>query len=163
MIWIDLAIAGLVGLSSIVGTIKGYSQQAFSLLVTFIALVVGLDFSHELAYLLPASIKDPAAKLATAFIALYALTLTLGVTVRLLLGSLLKSTRLNLLDRLGGTFLGLLRGGVWVIASVILAGLSVLPQSPSWKKAQFLPPFQTTAIWLKEHIPSDLLETIRYR
>lgn len=163
MIWIDLAIAGLVALSSIVGTIKGYSQQAFSLLVAFIALIVGLDFSRELAHLLPASIKDPAAKLAIAFIALYALTLILGVAVRLLLGSLLKSTQLNMLDRMGGTFLGLLRGGIWVIASVILAGLSVLPQSPSWKKAQLLPPFQTTAIWLKEHIPSDLLETIRYR
>jgi membrane protein required for colicin V production len=163
MIWIDLTIAGLFTFSSIVGAVKGYSQQAFSLLVAFVALIVSLHFSRELAYLLPASIKDPAAKLASAFVALFALTQLLGVAVRLVLGPLLKSTQLSLFDRLGGTILGVFRGGIWVVAAVILAGLSVLPQSPSWKKAYLLPPFQTTAIWLKEHIPSDLLETIRYR
>jgi membrane protein required for colicin V production len=56
-----------------------------------------------------------------------------------------------------------LRGGLWATIIVILAGLSVLPQSPWWHRTQFVPPFQTLALWLKDHLPSVLLENIHYR
>lgn len=163
MIWIDYTIIGLGVISSTVGLFKGYSQLAFSLLSAFVALWVGIGFSRELAYWLPASIKDPALKLATAFIALYLLTVLLGEIIRLLMGRMLKPSPSNWLDRLGGLLLGLLRGGIWVTAMVILAGLSVLPQAPWWHQAKLLPPFQTTAVWLQDHIPSALLENIHYR
>ncbi len=163
MIWIDYAIAGAVGTASVIGTVKGYNQQTFALLVAFIALMVGLGFSRDLAYFLPPSIKDSSAKLATAFVALYALTSVVGAVIRLLLGKLLKSTRPAPLERIGGLGLGILRGGIWATAIIILAGLSVLPHSPWWNQTKLVPPFQTIALWLKEHIPSGLLEKINYR
>ncbi|MFZ2449897.1 MAG: colicin V production CvpA [Methylobacter sp.] len=163
MIWIDYAIAGMVAISSTVGAVKGCSRQAFSLICEFAALFVGLGFSRELAYFLPIPTQDPHARLAIAFITLYLLTFSLGRIVRLLLGTLLKSTQLTLVDRSGGILLGMMLGCIWVTAIVILAGLSVLPHSPWWHKANLLPPFQTTALWLQAHFPSDLLENIRYR
>lgn len=81
----------------------------------------------------------------------------------MLLGNLLKSTPLTLVDRSGGMVLGMMLGCIWVTAIVIMAGLSVLPHSPWWHKANLLPPFQTIALWLQAHFPSDLLENIRYR
>ncbi|ASF46197.1 CvpA family protein [Methylovulum psychrotolerans] len=163
MIWLDYAIAGVVSVASVIGTLKGYNQQAFSLVAACLALLVGLGFSHDLAYLFPPAFKDPAAKLAAAFIALYALTVFIAAIIRLLLGNVLKSTPPKLLHRFGGLCLGLLRGGLWATIIVILAGLSVLPQSPWWHRTQFVPPFQTLALWLKDHLPSVLLENIHYR
>lgn len=155
--------AGLVAITAIVGAIRGYSQQAFFLLCGFIALFVGLGFSREMAFFLPPSIKGNAARLAVAFIALYLITVLLGRVIRFLLGKLLKNSQLTLLDRFGGMFLGMVQACVLLTAIVILAGLSDLPHSPWWKEAKFLPPFQTIALWLQGHVPSDLLDTVHYR
>lgn len=163
MIWVDYTIAGMVTISSGIGLYRGYKHQAFSVLCELVGLMVGLGFSRELSYLIPLSIKDPQAKLAIAFISLYFLTMLLGKAIRMVLGELLNTSKLTLLDRSGGFIMGLLLGGIWITALVILAGLSVLPHSPWWPNAKLLPLFQTIAIWLKAHFPSYLLENTHYR
>jgi membrane protein required for colicin V production len=162
MLWIDYAIVGLVCLGLAAGAITGLSLQVFSLLCWIVASAVGFGFSHELAFFLKPSVTDPAARLAAAFVLLNLLTVFLGIVISLLLGGWLKHRQLTLFDRLGGLILGAVHGGVWVTLIVILAGLSVLPHSPWWQKAQLLSPFQAIALWLHEHFPADVLENIRY-
>jgi len=155
--------AGVVAITAIVGAIRGYSQQAFFLLCGIIALFIGLSFSRELAYFLPPSIKGNALRLACGFMVLFLITVILGRIIRYLLGKLLKNSQLTLLERFGGMLLGVMQGSIWLTAIVILAGLSDLPHSPWWKEAKILPAFQIIALWLKDHVPSDLLDTVHYR
>jgi membrane protein required for colicin V production len=50
-----------------------------------------------------------------------------------------------------------------VLVLVMLAGLTSLPNDPWWKVSKLLPPFQISAIWSRNHIPSGLAEYINYR
>lgn len=163
MIWIDYALSALLALSAFLGALRGYKLQFFFLVCGLAALLVGLGFSRDLAYFLPSSIKDPNARLAVAFVCLYVMTTLLGRVIQIVLGNILNGAALGWPDRIGGLALGLLQGGLWLTAIVILAGLSVLPASPWWPKATLLPPFQTIALWFQKHVPSDLLDTIHYR
>lgn len=163
MIWIDYVLTGLIALSAIAGLLTGIKQQSFSLGCWLIAAGVGFGFSREFTFLLPVSITDPAARLAAGFVVLCVATVLLGAIIGKLLGEVIISTRLTLLDRLGGIILGITHGGLWITLIVIVAGLSVLPYSPWWHKAKLLPPFQTIALWLHQHFPSYLLENIHYR
>lgn len=162
MIWIDYAIVGVLVVGATIGLARGMARQLFFLLATLCGLLVGLWFSREFSHLLPASIKDPNARLAVALLGLNFITALLGRTILLLLGDEIKRHGLTLAERAVGSLLGLLQAGLWLTLLMILAGLSLLPQSPWWHKAKCLPPIESVAIWLKAHIPSSLLDAVHY-
>lgn len=163
MIWIDFAIIGLLSLALIMGLLKGLGRQAFSLVCWLLAVWVGLNFSQGFSFFLKAMISDPAAKMALSFVALCLITLMVGGLIRLLLGELVKKSNMNINDRLGGVLFGAAHGMVYVTILVMLAGLSVLPHSPWWKESKLIPPFQAIALWLREHVPSELTKNVHYR
>lgn len=163
MIWIDFAIAGLLCLALIMGLLKGFSRQAFSLVCWLLAVWVGLSFSLGFSSFLKSTITDPAARMAISFVALCLITLMVGGLIRLLLGELVKKSNLNINDRLGGVLFGAAHGMVFVTILVMLAGLSVLPHSPWWKESKLIPPFQAITLWLRDHIPSELTKNVHYR
>ena len=162
MIWVDFTIIGLVGMALIVGVLKGFSQQSFSLICWLVAILVALTFSHEFSLFLKSSITDRAAKMAASFTLLCFITLLVGGLVRLLLGEKIKKSSLSIFDRLGGMVLGVAHGMVFVTVIIFLSGLSVLPASPWWKQSKLIPFFQAPAIWLRDYIPSDFSKQIQY-
>lgn len=163
MIWIDYAILGLVSISAIIGLIRGFIKEAFALLTWVVAIGVGLHYSRDFAVLLQNQISYPSARIATAFILLFVMTLILGGLISFILNHLIEKTGLSGTDRLVGMVFGIARGAVLVALMVMLAGVTPLPEDPWWKQSTLIPPFQSLAIWLKDHIPSDLAGYIHYR
>ncbi|MDO9104665.1 MAG: CvpA family protein [Methylovulum sp.] len=163
MIWVDFAIIGMQCMTLTAGLIKGVSQQAYSLMWWLLAVAVGLNFSPEFAMFLKASINDPAARMAAAFVALCLITLMVGGLIRVLLGGLIKKSGLTLVERLAGLVFGAAHGVIWVAVLVMLAGLSVLPQSPWWKKSKLIPPFQSIVVGLHNRLPSELTKNVNFR
>jgi membrane protein required for colicin V production len=108
-------------------------------------------------------ISYPSARIATAFGILFFMTLILGGLISFILNHLIEKTGLTGTDRLLGLLFGVLRGAVLVSIMVMLAGVSPLPEDPWWKQSLLIPPFQSLAVWLKDHIPSDLAGYIHYR
>lgn len=162
MIWVDYIITGLLALSVIVGIFKGFAKQAYSLLAWCSAIVVGIFFSHDFTWLIQGYISDPLARLAAAFAALNLITLIVTGLVGILLGIVLTSKRLSVLDRLGGMVLGAAHGALFMIIALLLTGLSALPKSPWWQQSKLIPPFQTASAWLSLHLPSDFTKKIHY-
>lgn len=163
MIWIDFAIIGLLCLTLIAGLLKGFSQQAFSLMCWLLAISVGLSFSSEFSMFLRSTISDPLAQMAASFVALCLITLTVGGLIRILLGELVKKSGLTTAERLGGMVIGAAHGTLFVVVLVMLAGLSVLPHSPWWKQSKLIPPFQVIVVGLHNHMPSELTKNVHYR
>ncbi|MDP2902795.1 MAG: CvpA family protein [Methylovulum sp.] len=163
MIWIDFAIIGVQCITLTAGLLKGFSQQAYSLLCWLLAVAVGLNFSHEFSMFLKSTINDPSALLAASFSALCLITLIVGGLIRLLLGELIKKSGLTLAERLGGMVFGIAHGVLFAAVLVMLAGLSVLPHSPWWKKSKLIPPFQAMVLGIHAHLPSKLTENVHYR
>jgi membrane protein required for colicin V production len=80
-----------------------------------------------------------------------------------LVSLLTKNTKLTFMGRLGGMVLGGVRGAILVTVVVILAGLTPLPKDSWWTESTVLPPFQILAVWLRDHISSDMAKYINYR
>jgi len=163
MIWIDFAIIGLQCITLIAGLLKGFSQQAYSLMCWLLAVSVGLNFSPEFSMFLKSTISDSSAQMAASFAALCLITLTVGGLIRILLGELIKKSKLTVAERLGGMVVGIAHGMIFVAVLVMLAGLSVLPHSPWWKKSKLIPPFQSIVLGLHDRIPSELTKNVHYR
>lgn len=163
MIWIDFAIIGLQCMALIAGLLKGFSQQAFSLICWLLAVSVGLSFGPEFSMFLKSTIAEPSAQMAASFAALCLITLIVGGLIRMLLGELIKKSGLTVAERLGGMILGIAHGMLFVAVMVMLAGLSVLPHSPWWKKSKLIPPFQAIVVGLHDHMPSELTKNVHYR
>lgn len=162
MIWIDYTIIGLILISSIIGLMRGFIKEAFSLFIWMVAIWVGLTFSRECSVLLEDVISYPSARIASAFALLFIVTLILGALISFLLGELVKKTGLTGSDRFAGMIFGVARGLVVVSIVVMLAGLTPLPEDSWWKESTLIPPFQSLAIWLRDHTPSGLTAYVNY-
>ncbi|MDD5268208.1 MAG: CvpA family protein [Methylococcales bacterium] len=163
MIWIDYVIIGLISIGLIKGMLRGFSLELYSLLLWILATGVGLILSRGFSVFLEASINDSVPKIAASFALLFLLTLIVGVVIRMILGESIKTDNLTFSDYLGGMIFGIAHGMLLVVILVMLAGLTALPDDLWWKDSKLLPPYQTGAIWLRDHIPSGLAEYIHYR
>jgi membrane protein required for colicin V production len=163
LIWIDYGILGLVALSAVVGLLRGFIREAFSLLVWILAVWVGLTFSHDFAPLLEKQIPVPSVRIAAAFAALFILTLLVGGLVSYLLTQLVQLTGFTGTDRMLGLLFGVARGALLVSVLVLLAGITPLPNDPWWKESVLIPPFQKLALWLREQLPAGLAGDVIYR
>ncbi len=162
-VWIDYAIAGIIAISAVAGLMRGFIKEAFALLTWIVAVWVGMQYSRDLSPILQHTISYPSARIAVAFAILFFATLILGGLINFLLSQLVEKTGLTGSDRLVGMGFGIVRGAVLVAVLVMLAGLTPLPEDPWWKQSSLIPPFQSLAVWLKDHIPSSLAGHINYR
>jgi membrane protein required for colicin V production len=162
-VWVDYTIAGVTLLSAVMGFLRGIVKEVYALFVWGLAFWVGSHYSHELSALFQNSVSNPGVRVSLAFILLFIMTLILGGVISLLLSYLLHKTGLSGTDRILGFGFGLLRGYVLVAVLIILAGFTALPQEPWWKQSKLLPPVQSFAVWLKEHIPSNVADYIKFR
>lgn len=162
MIWIDYAIIALICISSIIGLFRGFVKEAFSLLLWVVAILVGLNFGREFSTFLEDVISYPSARLAAAFLLLFFITLILGSVISFLLGQLIDKTGLTGSDRFAGMIFGIVRGAVVVSLVIMMAGLTPLPEDPWWRESTLIPPFQSLAVWLKDHMPTGLAGYFNY-
>jgi len=163
MIWVDYAVSFLIAVSALIGLLRGFVKEAFSLFAWVVAIWVGMYYSRDFALLLQDTITHSTARIAAAFGLLFFITLTLGALIRFILSKLIETTGLTGSDRILGMLFGIARGAVLIALIVMLVGMTPLPKDPWWKQSQLIPPFQAFAIWLKDHIPSDLTGYIHYR
>ncbi len=163
MIWIDFTLIGLIFVSFVIGLVRGFTKEVFSLAFWILASWVSLSFSPEFSVFLESTISHPSARMLASFVALFAITLSLGGLIGFLLSVLEKKTGLTFMDRFGGMVFGVVRGMIVVTVVVILAGLTPLPKDSWWTESTLIPPFQLLAIWLRDHFSSGLAEYISYR
>lgn len=161
-IWVDYCILGLVGLSALIGLVRGLVREVFSLALWAVAGWLALNYNHEVSIYLEKLIPLPSARMAVAFLLIFIGILMAGGLVLFLLGKLISSTGLGGTDHLGGLLFGVARGGLIAAILVMLAGVSTLPQDPWWKQSKLIPPFQALAVWLKEQIPSGLVAQVKF-
>ncbi|WP_459992199.1 CvpA family protein [Methylosoma difficile] len=156
LIWIDYTIIVLIAIYALSGLLRGFGLVCFSVVCWLIAIMVGLFFCGDCAFVLTPHISNPSARIAAAFVLLFLCSLIVGLVVRLLLGEWINNLQPSFLSRIGGLLLGIGHGLVAVNLVIVLAGLSALPSSPWWGNSKLIPPFQAVAIWLNNNFPSEL-------
>jgi len=161
MIWIDYVILGIIGLSSIISLVRGFVNEALSLVAWVLAFWVAWTFFRELSVHLN-WFTVPSVRLGSAFLMLFLATLLVGALVNFLISQLVAKTGLSGTDRMLGILFGAARGAILVAILVLLAGLTPLPNDPWWAQSQLIVYFQELAVWLKDLLPDDIGEKFNF-
>lgn len=164
--WIDLAIATILVISILLGLWRGVVTEVLSLLSWVAAFLAarlwGSSFAHALTqWSLPP--EDPLLRMALAFVLVFVFTLVLFALLNKLITQLLRAVGLGSLDRLLGGVFGGARGLIILWLIVLAAGLTELPQHPTWREARLTAPLETAVIAGKPWLPRALAQKIRYR
>jgi membrane protein required for colicin V production len=162
MTLLDGFVLGVMVLSTVVGLVRGLVREAVSLVGWVVAFFLARWAATPLAEYLPHSWSPPTLRWIVAFLVLYVLLLILLALGARLLAGLLKRIGLGTLDRgLGGLF-GLMRGLLIITIAALLAGLTDLPKSPSWKEAWLAEEVEVLGHLGRLFLPEKWAEHIRY-
>lgn len=154
----DYVILGIVAISILVGAIRGFIKEAFSLAVWAAAFLVAFQYSGALAMQLESHIELPSARTALAFVSLFLLVLLIGGLATFLIGKLVEKTGLSGTDRLLGGVFGGVRGLFIVLAVILVAGLTPVTQDPWWKQSRMIKSLLPLAEWSSQFLPEYIQE-----
>ena len=161
--YIDIAIVVLVLLSAIVGFVRGFVREAFSLASWIAAIVVAFLFYEKLATQLPFNIPNDLARQGVAFLLLFVGVLILGSIINYLFNKAIHAIGLGGADRVLGGVFGVVRGSLVVTLLVLLMGLGLtsFTEHQLWTSSKLVPHFVKTADWIKKEIPDNVAVKIK--
>jgi membrane protein required for colicin V production len=163
MTLLDFLVLGVIGLSTVVGLLRGLVREAVSLTGWIVAFFLAKWTATPLAEYLPHSWSPPTLRWIVAFLVLYVLFLILLALGARMLAGLLKRIGLGPLDQGLGGFFGFLRGLLVVTVAAMLAGLTDLPKSPSWREAWLVDEVELLGRFGRLFLPEKWAEHIRYQ
>ena len=158
MEYADIAVLTIVALSILVGALRGFVKEAFSLAVWAAAFFVAFKFSGALALKLDGIVELPSAQTALAFAGLFLGVLLVGGLLTYLIGKLVEKTGLSGSDRLLGGVFGGVRGLFLILVLMLVAGLTPIPNDPWWKSSRSIQSLMPLAQWASTYLPETILE-----
>ena len=135
---LDLAIAGLILISALIGLVRGLIKELLSLVGWVAAFLIALYFSAQVVQYVPDTWGPPTLRLAIAFLAVFVAVLVVSSILQWLMATLVETTGLSGTDRLLGLLFGGARG--ILIALLVLMGLrGVAAETTWWQASQWQP------------------------
>ncbi|MGB1109849.1 MAG: CvpA family protein [Gammaproteobacteria bacterium] len=150
---IDIILLCVVLISTLLGAIKGFAGVVISLGGWALALFLGSRYAAHIAEQLPAALNPPSLRLGAAFAIIFALVLMVSVMTAKLSASAIKGLGLGPSDRFFGFLFGLARGGLIVVAFVLLAGMTPVINDPWWGESRVIAVAEPASAWLLERLP----------
>ena len=158
----DYFVIAIVGVSMLLGLMRGAIKEVFSLASWILAFIVAKAYSVELSRWLETVISNSSLRLLTSFIILFVVTLIILGLISLVLTNLIKKIGLGSIDRVLGTAIGLVRGVVIMLVLVILGGMTALPQQNDWRNALTSGWFEMLARSVKPWLPDAMAKRIHF-
>jgi membrane protein required for colicin V production len=158
----DYFVIAIVGVSMLLGLMRGAIKEVFSLASWILAFIVAKAYSVELSRWLETVVSNSSLRLLTAFIILFVATLIILGVISFFLTTLIKKIGLGSVDRVLGTAIGLVRGVVIMLVLVILGGLTALPQQNDWRNALTSGWFEMMARSVKPWLPDAMAKRMHF-
>ena len=158
----DYIVFAIVGLSMLIGFMRGIVREVFALAVWVVAFVIARTFAIKLVPFMPASIDTPSLRVMSAFLATFVLAFIAMMIVSAIITALLKRVGMGGADRGLGVVFGFMRGMAIVLIVVLVGGMTTLPREPSWRHAVSAEWFESVALTLKTWLPGELAKRIEY-
>ena len=160
--WADYVILGILVISGLLGLMRGFVREIFSLVAWVAAVTLAVHFSDQVAVYLQHLIEAAPLRKAAAFCLILFVVLILGALIGSLLAGILSGTGLSGTDRIVGLIFGVFRGGILVALLVLVGGLTPAPRAIWWKEATLIPPFEKAALWMRDRMPASWLSNLNY-
>jgi membrane protein required for colicin V production len=162
MPWPDYAILAVISISVLVGALRGFVKEVFSLLVWAAAFFVAYYYGGDVAALMENAVTLPSARTAMGFTGLFVAVLLVGGLLNYLLGRLVAGTGLSGTDRLLGGLFGAARGLLLVVAILLVAGLTPIPADPWWKESPTIARLMPLVDWAASYLPESIAQHLEF-
>lgn len=163
MTWFDIGVLVVLGLSMLVGVMRGLVREVMAIAAWVIAVFLARQYAPVVANWLPAALQPAGLRLVAGFFCVTIGSLLLLWLVTYFAAQIIQQAKgLSLADRTIGAIFGLVRGLLIVLVGVLLAGLTSLPKEPGWRNAWFSSPFEALAVSVKAWLPESIKTRIQY-
>lgn len=158
----DLFILATIGLSMAIGLARGLVVEVLSLAAWVAATLAAMTVGPRIAVHFEDSIELASARIALGYVLVFMVALVAGAIAVWLMRKVVDGTGLTGTDRMLGLFFGLARGGVIVVAMVMLGGLTPFPRDDWWQRSRALPAFEEMAGKATQYLPEALRDNIDF-
>lgn len=158
----DIAVLSVVGISMLIGVIRGAVREVLALAGWVAAFLLARWLASDVAVWLPDAIPSQGLRHLAAFIIVIVSVLLLVTLISAAASSAIRSLGLGTFDRGLGLVFGLARGLLIVLMFVLAAGLTNLPRQNFWQNAMLSAPLETAARRLAGFLPEAYAKRIRY-
>ena len=154
--WVDIALLAVLGLSAVVGLVRGLVFEVLSLLGWVAAYFAAQWFAPALAPHVPVGQPGSALNHGAAFAAAFVAALIVWALLARLVRALIHATPLSVVDRILGALFGIARGMVVLLAVATVVGLTPLSKSTAWQASAGRSWLQAAMQVLKPVLPVQL-------
>lgn len=158
----DYFVIGVVSLSALLSITRGLIKEIVSLLAWIVAFFTASRYAAEVEPFFSGLIEDDSLRMLTAYAVTFFMTLLVVMLFSMLLSTLTRSVGLGLVDRMLGAVFGFVRGVVIVIALVLAAGFTPLPQLPVWQQAVLSKPLEILAADIIPWLPASFRDLMDF-
>lgn len=158
----DILLTFVLIASVIISTMRGVVREVLSLASWVAAFVVANFYGETLAQWLPAAVPGALTRLIIAFVVLFIGTRLLMGLLILMCEALIKAGGLSFIDRGLGSVFGFARGLLIVLATVLLCGITAIPQQPFWRDALLSPLAESAARTVMPFLPGEFARHVQF-
>lgn len=158
----DFVLLAILGVSALLGLVRGLLKEVLSLLAYGLAFVAAIWWGPTVYGWLANMIETTMLRMGVAYAAVFIVVLLLVGLVNMTLAALIRTTGLSPADHGLGALFGLLRGLLIVLVLVAVAGYTPLPQEPWWRDAMFSHAATEAVIHTKSWLPPSLASLLPY-
>lgn len=132
----DYIVLAILGVSGLLGMMRGLIKEVLSLVAFAVSVLAAVWWGGMASSALAGLIANPYLRAAAGYGGVFVIVLMLVGLLNVLLSSLIERTGLTPADHGLGAVFGLLRGALIVFVLVGLAGYTELPQESWWQEAR---------------------------
>ncbi len=132
----DYLVLAVLAVSAILGLLRGLIKEILSLIAYIVAFIAAIWWGPVVSTWLERWLENPLLRAGASYAAVFVVVLLMVGLVNVTLGTLIQKTGLTPADHGLGAIFGLLRGMVFVLVLVALAGYTELPKEPWWQDAR---------------------------
>jgi membrane protein required for colicin V production len=146
----DFVIVAVLGVSIVLGIVRGFVREAVALLAWLVGIWLAWRHSEFIEPFLGGLLESPVQKAWAARVIMLLLVLLVGALVGAILAWITHTAAgLSPMDRVLGLLFGVTRAAVVIGLAVIVGQALELDGEPWWERAQLMPYAEYVADWLK--------------
>ena len=158
----DYLFLAILGASTILGLVRGLLKELLSLIAYIVAFTAAIWWGPTAAGWFSSLVENALLRTALSYGGVFITALLLLGLLNMTLSALIEHSGLTVADHGFGAVFGFLRGLVFSLLLVILAGYTELPQEPWWQEARLSSAAVQAVQNIKQFIPPSLAAWLPY-